>query len=389
MLLRFSDTAYLAAFQESLQREYPRITREQQVGVQISSAAVSPMPTETLMRFSDREGRWDVVLGESALTLECRAYEHIHDFSRRFEKVLTAAGRDLRIKDRTRLGLRYVNEFRVPEAKTLADWKKYIRPALLGFAVEGDHEGRVDQMMQQVVFRREAGSFAVRHGLLRGSAVQPRPSDPKLETEGFYLLDLDFFDEAEAALDVQATVNQARKFNDEIYAFFIWSTTTQAASAPVPEFVGTSWAAEPQAHYSVLPAKSPAQRLYELSGLDVKRLALLFGVTRQAFYGWIQGARARGGSYDRLLQIVPLVEEAAKRLGSPQAVRDWLLSPVVANGPRPFDLLRGGNNDAFRGFLTQGRTVPFSDSLKPFEGGGSDSTKRRLRRAPRLEEGDE
>ncbi len=98
-------------------------------------------------------------------------------------------------------------------------------------------------------------------------------------------------------------------------------------------------------------APAPAARLRALSGLGAGRLAEVFDVTRQTFQKWVAGGTPKGTREERLLAVLALVEEAARRLGSPAATRQWLLTPVSAQGKRPLDYLRDGHYDLVRGFL--------------------------------------
>lgn len=102
-------------------------------------------------------------------------------------------------------------------------------------------------------------------------------------------------------------------------------------------------------------ASSPAARLRELTGLDAGRLAEVFGVSRIAYQGWLGEVQPALARREHLLEVLALTEEAWQRLGSTSAVRDWLLTPVRAGGPKPLDLLRERRYDAARGFLLRGR----------------------------------
>lgn len=107
--------------------------------------------------------------------------------------------------------------------------------------------------------------------------------------------------------------------------------------------------------------RPPARRLRDITRLEVDRLAELFGVTRVAYSNWIAGVTPRSDREDRLLRVLSLAEEVLKRLGSPEAVRDWLLAPVSFLGRRPFDVMREGEDDTITGLVlaigTQSRPV--------------------------------
>ena len=54
---------------------------------------------------------------------------------------------------------------------------------------------------------------------------------------------------------------------------------------------------------------------------------------------------------EHLLEILPLIEEAFQRLGSPKAVNTWLLTPVSPGEKKPIEYLSSRQYSTFRGFL--------------------------------------
>ena len=61
-------------------------------------------------------------------------------------------------------------------------------------------------------------------------------------------------------------------------------------------------------------------------------------------------------SHEHLLEVLPLLEEAAQRLGSPTATKTWLLTPVTSEGKRPIDYLATRQYIIFSGFLLRVHT---------------------------------
>lgn len=390
------DRSLFQSFLETLRDEYPRPSREQQAAVQGSPTDVEQRPGEELWRFTTRDRFWSVVVGESAVTLEARAYSSISDFLSRFKRVLQVARDQLDVRERTRLGLRYTNELRNREAQTLNDWSGLLRQDLVGFAAAGVLDGRIEHMLQEVQVERPDGTVAIRHGLLKGTTVVPLPDEQPVGGP-FYLIDLDYYDVSECDLDIEATVEQMRMFNDVLYRFFRWTLSEQLAAKLEPvdvsrpaddawdEVVTTArtqvdrsghhptgltgsvarrfgdgessrhstgvdvtagWPARPD------PSDSkPAERLREKSGLDASRLAAVFGVSRVAYQNWIAGVAPHGARREHLLEVLAFVEEAERRFAGAREVGDWLLTPTEANGRRPIDLLATREYDTFRGFL--------------------------------------
>ncbi len=223
LLFRFGEKSFLAPFQKAIEAAFPRVSQEQALSLKFSSKGLE-QAGETLWRFSDREGGWSCVLGEGALTLECRRFTNIDDFEARFTKLLDAAQKHLGVEERTRLGLRFINEFRVTEATTLKTWAQYLNPKFVGFAGAPELlDGSVEHAFQELRLRKSDGLLVIRHGLLTGTTVEPKPIDLPVERGPFYLLDLDYYDETERTLDVAATMEQLSAFNEEIYQFFRWT----------------------------------------------------------------------------------------------------------------------------------------------------------------------
>lgn len=101
---------------------------------------------------------------------------------------------------------------------------------------------------------------------------------------------------------------------------------------------------------------NPARRLREISGLDVRRLAYIFQVTRPAYYKWLVSSVPHITHREHLLEVLSLVERALQRLGNPKNVADWLLTPIIDTGIKPIDYLRTQKYLTFRGILLSIRT---------------------------------
>ncbi|MGB8932433.1 MAG: hypothetical protein WCC48_14415, partial [Anaeromyxobacteraceae bacterium] len=88
------------------------------------------------------------------------------------------------------------------------------------------------------------------------------------------------------------------------------------------------------------PRFSPAEELRALTGLTAQRLAELFGVSRTAYYKWMEGATPRDARYDHLLQVLSQVRDASARVGGVEDFAAWLRTPVSPGGKTPLDYLR-------------------------------------------------
>ena len=219
---RFEQKAFIAGFQEAVRKQYPRVSREASITYQLSPTGISPSPGEILWRFSSRDNRWAVVVGESAITLESRAYSSMSDFLDRFSHILKVASETLEVTDRLRLGLRYINEIRHPHTENLVQWRALINPEFVGFEASSLLDGQIDHTLQEIQVNRPDGILAIRHGLLNGAVVVPLPQEQPIRGQ-FYLIDLDYYDMTECDLDIPATIKQMQDYNDVIYRFFRWT----------------------------------------------------------------------------------------------------------------------------------------------------------------------
>lgn len=222
VLPRFADGSFIAPFHDAIRADYPAVSRDQQVSLRMAlGEGLQTGISETKWRLATRDRSWVVTLGETALTLESTAYRDIDDFLRRFGAVLEIARKSLELEERVRLGLRYVNQIRHPDAKTLTDWSRLLRPEFVGFASSDLLGGDIEHMVQELRVTRDDGVLAVRHGLISGAEVMPPGTIAP--PDSFYLVDLDYFDATEIRLDTSQTLGQARGFSDFMYRLFRWS----------------------------------------------------------------------------------------------------------------------------------------------------------------------
>ena len=99
-----------------------------------------------------------------------------------------------------------------------------------------------------------------------------------------------------------------------------------------------------------------ANSLRDFSGLDIESLAQIFKVSRATYHRWLRGLPVSKRHRNYILEILPLIEEAVQRLGSPEAVSMWLLTPVSSGGKKPIEYLAEKQYNLFRGFLLHQRT---------------------------------
>src|SRR6266511_2992172 len=122
-------------------------------GLQVTFGA-EPQParmTSGGFRLLSRDRTFAVTVGASRLAVETTVYEHWETFRKSIETALRAIGEELQaIVGLDRVGLRYINEIRVPDGDTSVErWMPYISEDLLAFARLAD--GRETKTVQSVM----------------------------------------------------------------------------------------------------------------------------------------------------------------------------------------------------------------------------------------------
>ncbi len=122
--------------------------------------------------------------------------------------------------------------------------------------------------------------------------------------------------------------------------------------------------------FDTLPTTKQVERTREISGLTIKQFIEIYDVSPVTYHKWLKGSPLNAANREHLLEVLPLMEEALQRLGNPQAVSNWLLTPVSPGGKKPVDYLKERQYTIFRGFLLHTPTgrekfhpVPSSDRV--------------------------
>jgi len=136
-----------------------------------------------------------ITVGPSALVLETTDYTRFEDFRGVIERTLVAAADAAELPGMQRIGLRYIDEVRVPGVETALDWRGYLHPALLA-TIELDGEFRAASVQGHAEYRvSEREQTNLRYGALLGRVVDTAgPLRLKSADDGpFFLIDIDSF----------------------------------------------------------------------------------------------------------------------------------------------------------------------------------------------------
>jgi uncharacterized protein (TIGR04255 family) len=215
---------FIAPFQEAIRRDYPVLRPEQSRSVVLGPDGVRDARATTAWRFHDVGSDWRVTLAPDFLALETGSYTSRDDFLARFRSVLLALEEHVDPKVIDRLGVRYID--RVTGAN-LDDLPALVRPEVSGVLSTPLAELVRHALSEHVfVLPEGAGLVTARWGLVPGrSTVDPAAVEPIEEPS--WLLDVDAFQGDTRALDVDATVAQARSFAERIYSIFRWAVTDE------------------------------------------------------------------------------------------------------------------------------------------------------------------
>lgn len=152
--------------------------------------------TTTDTRFMSRDRTSSVTFRDDAIVVETTRYERRSVLRGMLREAVLARQGTAPVDGVERLGIRYVNEVRVPDLEFPTEWIRWIAPALTGPSALVTRSSQGVQTWQGVTVVGDAQTGAViRHGVFEGYAVNPagdlqRPAPPP---GPFFLIDLDCY----------------------------------------------------------------------------------------------------------------------------------------------------------------------------------------------------
>lgn len=173
--------------------------RSRGFGMEIGPAGIRPVESgeQELVKFLTRSRRTSVTFTTTATIIETTDYKGWSDF-KKYLAIGLSARQDIAPMDGlVRLGIRLIDEIRVP-GEPRQDWAEWLKPALLAPPVES--AGRRLELKQQQAVVQYAGhdhgeTITVRYGAMDGPpavASAPNLVRPNLPGAGpFFLIDTD------------------------------------------------------------------------------------------------------------------------------------------------------------------------------------------------------
>ena len=159
-------------------------------------SAFSGEQSREFPRYFSRDNTMAVSVREDALVIETTRYDRWERVRGVLAEVLAAREEIGGVDGVERIGLRYIDEIRVPN-DSQDGWSPWVHPSLLGPAPIGDDLGlKATEWQAVMVFNREPDrTLVLRYGPREGFAVNPG-GDSKRPTPlpgPFFLMDIDSF----------------------------------------------------------------------------------------------------------------------------------------------------------------------------------------------------
>lgn len=186
-----------AAIYDEIRDDFPVAEAGTSIEVTLSGPLPGPPQTAPELRMLNMDRTRSVTVSATSLTVQTSQFVDFPEFSRSVELALHALEK-MRIATAKRLGLRYVDEVRVPGVTRAQDWALFIDPKLLG-GVEFAADYKIDGHQEVLALTTPTDPdrhLMMRYGAGDGFSVDPNGplSLPGGARQGHYfLLDLDSY----------------------------------------------------------------------------------------------------------------------------------------------------------------------------------------------------
>ena len=244
-VLKVDQREYIASFQDAIRASFPVFDRAPTLPpIQVQVPGLTLEPTANIppsWHFRDISREWTITLSQDTLGLETRAYDGFDDFRSRFGNLVDALIEHVVPTLGTRLGLRFLNELRtgvaddqIPKSRSKStersDWRRIVRPELLGVAGLPEFQGHVQKSLQQIgLLERDGAAINLNHGIVpEGSIIDPPSAASKDRLhQPFYVLDIDAYQEfgrgREFGVTTTGIIERLDGFHEAISRIFRWS----------------------------------------------------------------------------------------------------------------------------------------------------------------------
>jgi uncharacterized protein (TIGR04255 family) len=169
----------------------------QDISIQVVNGVPGPQVVEKYMRFFSRDYTSSVAVKDAAISLETTKYPGWKDFQALIKIILEARHEASPLIGCERIGLRYLDEIRVPGEAPI-DWKPWIDASLLGPVLKDPIGLTLNEWQALFVYGPSNGhSVVLRYGPREGYAVDPSAALKRINAPKpgghFFLLDFDSF----------------------------------------------------------------------------------------------------------------------------------------------------------------------------------------------------
>ncbi len=238
--LRISHTLALGARSgqtgvwEALKQHLPITQPESAVQVSLGAPGMMQTPQGPL-RMLDRGRTLSVVVGAERVAVESTGYRCFEEFREFLGSVLAALPLE-QIAGFGRIGLRYINEIRVPGVTTAREWEPFVAPALLAGAQLPLAELTAQSASAEIEYvGRDGMRLTMRYGSNSGRVVNAGgPMRTRTHESGpLFFIDLDSYWETPPDSDLpefssEAILAQTTRLRAPIHELFEGSITGRA-----------------------------------------------------------------------------------------------------------------------------------------------------------------
>lgn len=175
------------------------ISRNTQMSsVQSIPGAASPTTTnvENFTRFLNRESTLAISFRREAIVVETSVYQGWEEFRAIVSEAIDTRMGVAPVDGMERVGIRYIDEIRVPSDDEGVQWDHWMSPSLLGPESNASIDLPLSQWQGVAVYGSQPGhTLVLRYGPMTGFALDPSSELKRKPADGgdFFLLDIDSF----------------------------------------------------------------------------------------------------------------------------------------------------------------------------------------------------